>query len=118
MKSLLLAVLLSTALLCGCGTNAPTKAAQAEQIVITSVNAAMSQWAAYVNAGKAKQSQIDRVRNIYNGYYTAELAAKAVIEKLIAKDPTTTQADIDTANQAVTDAGNALIAVLNSYLKK
>lgn len=102
----------------GCGTNAPTKAAQAEQLVIHSVNDGMTEWATFVNAGKAKQSQIDRVKTAYNAYYAAQVTAKAVIEKAIAKDPNTTQADLDTANKAVKDAETSLIGLLNSFLIK
>lgn len=102
----------------GCGTNAPTKAAQAEQILIRSVNDGMTEWAAYVNAGKAKSSQIQQVKNAYNIYYTTQLAIKAVIEKLIAKDPGTSVQDLATANAAVVDAENALIATLNAFLQK
>lgn len=100
----------------GCGTNAPTQAAQADQIVITSVNAGMSLWVNYVNAGKATQSQIDKVRMAYNAYYTAQQVAKAVIEKAIVANSTVTAADIATANQAVNDAETALLTILNQFL--
>lgn len=100
----------------GCGTNAPTKAAQGEQILITSVNAGMDQWVAYVNSGKAKQSQIDAVHNAYDAYYAAQQVAKAVIEKAIAGQGAT-QADVTTANQAVTNAENVLLALLNQFIK-
>lgn len=118
-KNGLIVSLLSLGLLlplCGCGTNAPTKAAQADQVLITTVNDAAQQWALYVNAGKAKQSQIDRFKTAYDAYYTAQQAARATIEKLIAKDPTTTAADVATANQAVLNAENALVSLVNSYL--
>jgi len=125
MKKNLIPVLFALALLIpvapfltSCGTNAPTKAAQAEAVLITSVNAGMSQWASYVNAGKAKQSQIDTVKTAYNSYYAAQLIAKAVIEKAIAKDPTATAEALNLSSQAVTDAENNLITLLNALLKK
>ncbi len=114
----LLAFPLAIVTFTGCGTNAPTKAAQGEQILITAVNDGMTEWAAYVNAGKAKQSQIDLVKISYNSYYTAQQTAKAVIEKVISKDPTATVADVGTANQAVKDAENALLVLLNSFIIK
>ncbi len=101
----------------GCGTNAPTKAAQAEQILIHSVNDGMATWATYVNAGKAKQSQIDTVHTAYNAYYSAQLVARATIEKAIAKDPSTSAADVTTANNAVTAAETSLLALLNQFIK-
>jgi ABC-type sugar transport system substrate-binding protein len=100
----------------GCGSTPATKAAQAEKIIITSVNDGMQEWAAYVNAGRAKKSQIDKVHTAYNDYYAAQLVAKAVIEK--ATSGPVTQAEIETANKSVTDAEVALLAILNSYLTK
>jgi len=110
MKLLILFTALLVASITGCGTNAPTKAAQGEQILITVVNDGMQQWAAFVNAGKATQSQINIVHTTYDGYYAAQQLAKAVIEKSLA--------DIAQANQAVKDAETALLALLNKYLIK
>jgi hypothetical protein len=106
----------------GCGTTPETKITQGAQIVITSVNDAMSEWVAYVNAGKATQKQIDTVKTAYNGYYTAMKTLQAVCDKVAAKDPTATAADLTAANTAVTNAENALIAevanILNVVFKK
>jgi hypothetical protein len=113
---LLLALVSASLLVSSCGTNAPTKAAQADQILITVVADGMQQWAAYVNAGKATQSQINTVKTAYTAYYTAQQVAKAVIEKAIAKDPTVTTGELSQANQAVKDAETALIAIVNQFI--
>ena len=120
LHKLVTSVSLGILLVCapGCGTNAPTKAAQAEQILITSVNVAMSQWASHVNAGKATQAQIDNVRKAYEAYYTAQTVAKAAIEKAIVKDPSATPADVATAASAVQSAEVAILGLVNSYLLK
>lgn len=106
----------------GCGTTPETKITQGAQIVITSVNDAMSEWSNYVNSGKAKQSQIDTVKTAYNAYYTAVQALRAVCDKMAAKDPTTTPADLATANAAVQNAESALLSevatILNAVIKK
>lgn len=106
----------------GCGTTPETKIAQGAQIVIAGVNDAMSEWAAYVNAGKAKQSQIDKVETAYNAYYTAIQALRAVCDKMAAKDPTATAADLTVANAAVQNAESALLSeiatILNAVIKK
>ena len=102
----------------GCGTNAPTKDAQGEQILIHTVNDGMAEWANYVNAGKATQKQIDTVHKAYDDYYAAQQVAKAVIEKSIAKDPNTSPADIATANAAVEGAESSLLSLLNQFLIK
>jgi hypothetical protein len=109
-------------LLPGCGTTPETKIAQGAQIVITSVNDAMAEWTAYVNAGKAKQSQIDTVKTAYTAYYGAVQVLKAVCEKMAAKDPNTSAADLATANAAVTNAENTVLSavaqILNAVVKK
>lgn len=106
----------------GCGTTPETKIAQGAQIVITSVNDAMAEWTAYVNAGKAKQSQIDTVKKAYTAYYDAVQVLKAVCEKMAAKDPNTSAADLATANASVTNAENTVLGavaqILNAVIKK
>lgn len=102
----------------GCGTNAPTKAAQAEQILITSVNDAVSELVGAINAGKLTQKQIDEAHAAYTAYYNAQQVAKAAIEKAITAPSGTSQADINTANAAVTNAENALITLANTYILK
>ncbi len=125
MKKLLILAIALTALasplLTGCGTTPETKIAQGAQLVITGVNDGMSEWAAYVNAGKAKQSQIDTVKTAYNAYYTATKVLNAVLDKMAAKDPTATPADMNAANDAVKHAETALLSeladVMNAVIK-
>lgn len=101
-----------------CGTTPAAKATQVERIVIHSVNDAMTEWAARVNAGKATQAQVDAVKKGYGDYLAAQAVAKAAIEKAAiaeqAGQPAT--GDVDTANQAVSNAETALINLINSFL--
>ncbi len=105
----------------GCGTTPETKIAQGAQIVITGVNDAMSEWATYVNAGKAKQSQIDKVKTAYNAYYAAIQALRAVSDKMAANSGGSA-ADLATANAAVQGAESALLGqvatILNAVIRK
>lgn len=118
-KILLAALLLALPIsFTGCGTTAPAKAAQVERVIILSVNDAMTEWAAHVNAGLATQKQIDTVKTAYNSYFVAQRAAKAAIEKaIIAGDTAATETDIASANQAVSDAEAALLSLINSFIK-
>src|SRR5579859_2583580 len=72
----------------GCGTNAPTKAAQAEQIVITTANKAVQYVVKQINAGKLTQKQCDKFKTVYTDYYDAQQLVKAAIEKANATTPT------------------------------
>ena len=100
----------------GCSTNQTHSADISEAVVITSVNTGLFVWHDLVVAGKATQSQIDTVHKAYDAYYTAQTVAKAAIEKAILNN-TPNAADVTTANQAVTDAEAALLAILNQYVK-
>jgi hypothetical protein len=102
--------------LAGCGTNTYTKIAQADQVIITGVNDGVQQWVAYVNAGKATAKQIQTFKIAYTAYYDAQQVLRAVLEKLAAKDPTATAADIATANAAVQSTENTLLETLRTIL--
>lgn len=107
----------SSILVTSCGTTPVTNAANADALLITSVNTGMTTWAQYVNAGKATQSQVDAVKNAYDTYYNAQLIVKAALETSI----TTTNAnaaDSASASAAVTNAETALLNLLNLYIKK
>lgn len=119
--NLLLIALLagSLAFLPGCGSTPASKAAQGERIVIHSVNDAMTEWAAYVNAGKATAQQIKDVQTAYDAYFAAQQVAKAAIEKLAVAESggqATSPADVATANAAVTNAENTLIGLIGSII--
>ena len=117
MKHIILAVGLASAImLSGCGTTTETKITQADQVLITGVNDSMAQWAIYVNAGKAKQSQIDRVKTAYTIYYNAQIALNAVCDKLAVKDPSASAADVVAANSAVSNAETSIIALVASFI--
>lgn len=118
MKNLILIIFLCLpAALAGCGATPATKAAQGEKILIQTVNDGMQEWAAYVKAGKASPALIQKIKTLYNAYYDAQQVAKAAIEKSIASAPGTSPADVDTANQAVKNAEQALLSALNQILR-
>jgi len=116
--------LLLCAVLClgttGCGTTPATKAAQADQIVITAVNDIMAEWRTFVNAGKATPAQIAQVETVYNGYYKAQMVLRGVLERSAANDPATapTAAEIATAKSASDQAQVALLDLLRLLLQK
>lgn len=105
-------------LICGgCGTNAPTKAAQAEQVVIASVNAGVKSIVVAINAGKLTAKQKADFKTAYIAYYDAQQIARAAIEKFNAADPNATAQDMSDAQNAVTGAENALLSVINTILQ-
>lgn len=111
---------LSANLFTGCGSTPVQKAIKSEGVLIVSVDSGMQIWASYVRQhqsdGKVTQSQVDTVKTAYNAYYDAQQVAKAIIEKIITNG-TTNPADIATANAAVINAENQLLALLNQYIK-
>ncbi len=110
--------LILISLISGCGTNAPTKAAQAEQVVITTVNDGVRVIVREINAGHLTQKQCDTFSAAYTDYYNAQQILKAVIEKANATSPTATPADIARAQTSVTEAETALLAFINSVIPK
>lgn len=101
----------------GCGTNAPTKAAQSEQVVITSVNVAVKQIVSAINAGKLTQKQCDTFKTAYVAYYDAQQVARAAIERFNAADPKATAQDMADAQNAVNNAEMTLLGIVNGLLK-
>jgi hypothetical protein len=100
----------------GCGTTPASKAAQAERLIIRSVNDAMAEWKLCVDTGKATQSQIDDVRHAYKTYVLAQLTAKAVIEKAIASSDSSSESDLAIATNSVNQAEQALLGLVNQFL--
>ena len=119
-----LPLLLLCAVLClgtnGCGTTPATKAAQADQIVITAVNDIMSEWWTFVNAGKATPAQIAQVETTYNAYYKAQMVLRGVLERSAVNDPATapTAAEIATAKSTSDQAQVALLDLVRLLLQK
>lgn len=89
--SLGLTIVTAAAFALGGCADAPSKAIQADSVVITSVNVAMSTWASYVNAGNATQSQVAAVSNAYSLYYQFQLIASNTAA-LYAANPSTNAA--------------------------
>lgn len=121
MKKLIISMMLGASLLAtipSCSTNANNTATKTQQVIIPTVNAAMEQWAIRVKAGKATQSQVDAVKLAYTSYYTAQLAFKAALEKSInsASGTNVVTGDIALQIQSVSDAENALLAIVNQLL--
>lgn len=112
---------LVAALLCGfatgCTTGANNIAVKSEAALIPSVNIGMSAWADRVNSGKATQAQVDTVKTAYEAYYTAQIAAKAALERSIASNTPADEASATIAQNSMKEAQVALINLLNQYLK-
>jgi uncharacterized lipoprotein NlpE involved in copper resistance len=111
-----LAIVTFSGAIVGCGSTPASKAVQIERVVILGVNDAMTEWASYVNAGKATKDQVAKVKLGYDSYVVAQATAKAVIEKAItsgSSDPNETAL----ATQAVKDAEAQLIDLVNSFIK-
>lgn len=116
-KPILIALLAITLLINGgCGSTPIQNAIKVEAPLITSVNAAMTLWSAYVKSGKATQAQINTIKQAYNTYYNAQLIVKAALEKLIIT-PTSTTAEVINANNALNVAEVSLINLINLYMK-
>lgn len=101
----------------GCGTDATTKAVQADAVVISAVNPAMALWAKYVNSGKATVSQVTTVSNVYFTYYQAQLVASNAAT-VYAENPSTT-AGIAASNALVAAslAQTNIINIVNQLVK-
>jgi hypothetical protein len=102
--------------LSGCGTNAPTKAAQAEQIIITTVNDGVRVIVPMINAGKLTRKQCDQFNTAYDAYYNSQQLVKAAIEKVNSASPTATVDDISRAQSAVNSAEQSLLSIINSII--
>ena len=104
----------------GCQTNQVQTTIKTEAVLIKTVDTGMSIWRDYVIAhqtdGKVTQNQVDTVKQAYEAYYTAQQTAKAVIEKILV-NVSTNDADVATANAAVTQAELQLLKLLNQYIK-
>lgn len=118
-KSLIGLAMLSLALMfvTGCGSTKALAAYKTEGVIITSVNAGIGIWGDRVRAGNATQKQVDAVREAYVDYFTAQVVAKAAMEKYVASpDTASTPDELELANSAVKDAETALLNLLNEYL--
>lgn len=108
------------AILSGCSTSPVQATIKAEGALITSVDVGMNMWHDYVvlhlTDGKVTQKQIDTVKEYYNTYVSAQVIAKAAIEKALASGSTSSE-DVTIVNNAVTSAEQSLLSVLNHYVK-
>jgi len=115
------ALVLCAGIMVGCQTSPTQTAIKVEGVLIVSVDAGMSEWHDYVVAhltdGKVTQKQIDSVRDAYNAYYSAQQIAKAALMKSISTTPNGNQAEVDATRAALANAEQALLNLLNQYLK-
>lgn len=118
MKKILI-LTLSLGLLCstGCNTTPLNKAVKSEAVLITSVDTGMHVWYDRVIAGNATQNQVDTVKAAYVTYYNAQQIAKAALEKWAASGNPTDSAASVVANQAVENAKQSLLNLINQYIK-
>lgn len=116
MKFLLsILLLLAPVLFTGCGSTPTQSVIKAEAPIITGVNASMTAWASFVNAGKATQTQVDAVKNAYETYFNAQQIVKGALETSLSTT-NSNSADISSANKAVANAESALLSLLSQYL--
>jgi len=103
--------------LSSCSTDATTTAVNADAVVITSVNAAMTAWAAQVNAGNASAAQVTTVSNLYAIYYQSQIVASN-LASLYVSTPTTNLAAAEQAALAAAIASQTnLTFIVNQLLK-
>lgn len=100
-----------------CKTSPTQITLKVETGLITSVDAGMQGWSAYVNKGLATTTQIDNVKTAYNAYYTAQLSAEAALSALVTSG-STNMTDVQTANIAVSAAETQILTLLNNYILK
>lgn len=101
----------------GCSTDATSTAVNADAVVITGVNAAMTTWASYVNAGKATQSQVATVSNAYSLYYQAQLVASNAASIYSANPSTNTATAKANALAAALASQSNIVAIVNQLVK-
>lgn len=118
MHKLFASIGLATLLVAGCSTPPATVFYRAEGITIKTVDSGMSAWRDYVNAGNATKAQVDLVHDAYVKYSTAQLLAKAALEKFIASQDGADQASLDAANKAMQESYQALLTLLQQFLVK
>jgi len=121
-SNLLKSTAFALCLACGAGfftgcQSATNTAVQADAVIIPTGNAAMTAWAAYVNAGKATIGQINTVSNAYFLYYNAQLTASnaAVI---YANNPTSTFGGALTNDLLLAQSSETNIIAIVSQLTK
>lgn len=121
LNKLLASLMLGVALVSvipGCGTTANNRAVKTEQVLIPSVNIAMEQWAERVKAGKATTAQIQTVKTAYINYYNTQVIFKAALEKSINQaNSAPTETELNLAAQAVADAKDSLVNIINQFVK-
>jgi hypothetical protein len=101
----------------GCSTDATTTAVNADAVVISGVNAAMTAWAAKVNSGAATQAQVTTVSNLYEYYYQAQIVASNLASLYVANPSTNLAGAEQTALAAAVASQTNLVAIINQLLK-
>ena len=101
----------------GCSTSATTTAVNADAVVISGVNAAMTAWASEVNAGKANATQIASVSNAYAAYYNSQLTVSNLAAAYVASPSTNLSTAITTAEQALALSATNIVQIINTFSK-
>jgi len=93
-----------------------------EGIAVSTVNAAMTAWAQWVNAGNATQAQVDAVKAAYNQYYNAQLIASNAFTSYFAStsvgtNTTAAQTALMTVLATATSSQSNVVALIESFTK-
>lgn len=116
--ALVLSLILAVCIDSGCSTDTVTKAVNADAVTITAVNAAMTTFASYANAGKATPTQITTVSNAYAAYYNAQIVASNAA-MLYVQAPSTNLATAETLAIATALASESnIVAIVNAFTAK
>jgi hypothetical protein len=113
----LLALFLVGSLFVSSCKSATTTALNADAVIITSVNAAMTAWASEVNSGKATAAQITTVSNAYNVYYNSQLTLSNLASLYVASPSTNLSQAILLGEQTLAASATNIVSIVNTLTK-
>ena len=102
----------AAAIITGCNANQVGKAVQADSLVITGGNAAMTAWAARVQAGQATAAQVNTVSNAYALYYNSQLILSNAAMAYVANPATNLATAAELALATATAAESNLVGIV------
>lgn len=112
----LAAVASALAIIIGCSSATQT-AINGDAVVIPSVNAAMTAWAAKVNSGDVLATEVASVSNAYSIYYQSQLVASNLASAYASNPTTNLQTAAENAVQAAVASQTNLVQLINLLSK-
>ena len=100
-----------------CSTPVVNTAVNADAVVISAVNAAMTVWAADVNAGRATAAEVLTVSNAYIAYYNSQIVVSNLAAAYVASPSTNLSGAITTAEQALALSATNIVTIINTFSK-